>query len=140
MITQFKIFEMKSISNNNLLKINSDELYFNILNLCNESLEKREKLVAELKKYFDIDIHVKDYILRSISDIKGYAYILSVNIYESIGNAGLIRLTIKFNRNGYTNIENLPITNITIDEFLKIGLENLEEYFEIKKSLNKYNI
>ena len=82
MITQFKIFEMKSISNNNLLKINSDELYFNILNLCNESLEKREKLVAELKKYFDIDIHVKDYILRSISDIKGYAYILSVKIYS----------------------------------------------------------
>ena len=128
---KYMINEMKTISKPWIsFKLNNcDILLFYIL-VFDAPIQIRLNLINELDKVFDIDEYIYQYILGSSS-------IIEIEIYESIGNAGQTRTSINFERLGYGSA-NGPY--IKIDKFLEIGIYGIEEYFEIQKNVDKYNL
>jgi hypothetical protein len=125
------INEMKAVSfRYSIFKLNNtDNLKFSLL-IFEARMEKRIQVVKELKKVFDIEKYIEEYIKCSIAQIEIY-------IYESVGNGGEHRTSIRFERLGYGSSEG---PYITIDDFLEVGIYNIEEYFEMQKNVNKYNL
>jgi len=124
-------------------KLNADELQFCVL-FFDATMKKRRKFIQELKKFFEIDHYIEQYIIDSS--------VLEVRIYQRVPNINVNRLrsrvisgfpsrtwktSIQFYRCGYGGGSG---TTITIDRFLEVGMKNIEEYLEIQKNVNKYNL
>jgi hypothetical protein len=116
------------------------------LNIKNISQENFDKLFDEIEKTFvDYEtygnyINRKD-LQKNIFDNESYwqkPWALTFNIYYHLNNkkVAISQITSHGWGEGYDHMKNI----ITIEVFLNVGFEGVEEYIEIKKNINKYNI
>ena len=120
------INEMQTISfKYTSFKLDVEELEFCML-IFGAPMKKRVEFVQELKKVFDIEKYLEEYIKCCDAQIK-------VDIYKISEG----RTSIRFERLGYGSCTG---PYITIDKFLEVGMYGIEEYFEMQKNVDKYNL
>lgn len=100
------------------------------INVKDSSDQEKMEILSELGKNFEIDDYIKNALLKGQSNkpwTKPSTWF--INIWESCGNAGQRRLTLKFDPISTTNI-------VTAKEFLEVGIEGVKIFIDSKK----YNI
>jgi len=109
------------------------------INVENITDTEKYNILSEFSKYVEIDNYViKSLISKSVNNLQAFAWI--INIYESYGNTGESRLTIKFDKITISN-NDIDYNNIiSAKEFLEIGLEKVKDYFDMINNTKKYNL
>lgn len=107
------------------------------INAWYSTKEEKNEAIKEFEKYFDIEDHIKLYLL---SD-RYKNPVWNIELYER-GNNQHERHSVRFETVNFMN--SIMLLNdpdvITMKEFLKIGLEGIKEYIEMKKNTMKFNI
>lgn len=107
----------------------------------NSTKDEKRLAIKEFEKYFHMDDHIKVYLH---SD-KYKNPVWNIELYESWGNSRHERHSIKFETIDFQYNYNAEMLendshNISIKEFLNVGLEGVENYLEMKKNVSKYNL
>jgi len=125
-------------------KYNNMEFNFYI-SLSEATEEKQQLAFDEFKNYVDIEKHNIDRLLVSNKDLIGFKksnenWYWYIKIYESWGNSRIPRTTIDFLK--IVRIINSSSNDfiVSLDDFINIGLEGVEEINEINKNLKKFNL
>jgi len=97
------------------------------ISLYNSNKSEREKIVDELSKNFDMYTYRYGIIYNDRINVIDLQFSIQPN-----GEMYNYKIAISYS----LNAENV----ISIDDFLKIGMKGILEYFEIKNNTDKYNL
>jgi hypothetical protein len=123
--------EMHSISKFNRLEPLIPINFKFSINAWNSTKEEKIAAIQEFGKYFNMEDHICLYLL---SD-RYKNPVWNIDLYESWGNGGKERHSIRFETVNFMNSTMLlnDLNTITLKEFLKMGIEYVKEYINIKK-------
>jgi len=103
------------------------------ISLENSKYNDRENLITELEKFMRInyiDILYDDRIV-------GVALEFFILPDSKIHNCQIIA---SLNKSSFKVVNTYTYNKISIDDFLKVGMNGVLEYFEIKNNSSKYNL
>jgi hypothetical protein len=100
-----------------------------------ESMNNPNEFEKYKEKAFDIFNKYKNFNWEKHNLYKN-SYACEVDLIKIKNINKIYNIDISFIAGAYETIEN----QITLEEFLKIDIDDIEEYFEIKNNIKKYNL
>lgn len=107
------------------------EFDFKIFNVNNSTKHQINLFIKEINKYFIVYSNIFNFEKLFLCPY------LRINLYETGANGGTYRNTMSIIPSYHNLSENKLIS---MDDFLEVGFEGIEEYFEMKNAAKNFNL
>lgn len=115
----------------------SDDNFIFAINIKNASKEDIDKIFELAIECFDKFLEYNQYQITDIEKHRPFAIVF--NMYKVLSKDKNVRASL--NVITVSNWEAYKyLNNITSEEFLNVGFENIKNYIELKNGTNKYNL
>lgn len=94
------------------------------------TIEEKFSGLNEIKKHVDLTHWKEEFLISGCSNV----YSWRIALYYNINNTNYIKIV------GTSYGVAVKVNLISLEDFISVGLDGVENYFEMKKSAEKYNI
>ena len=115
------------IDSNDMIPKSEPNIKFVIDKSTNNTIDKKKSVINEIKKYVHLFSWNEDFLMST-------EHAWEITLYNDIDNLNYIKI------GGISYGSAVKVNLISLEDFLSVGLEGVEKYFEIKNKANKFNI